>query len=109
MRHEAPLVENDPTGPTPFERADNLRRTVARSPLIGVFEDALKAGLGAFQAVLFAWDIVMPALWEMSEDLRALVGGDPPSGYAAEMLQLTAISGLWARVRPRLATQRRIP
>lgn len=109
MRHEAPLVENDPAGPTPFERANNLRRAVAKSQLIGAFKDALQAGLGAFQAVLFAWDIVMPALWEMSEELSALVGGDPPSGYEAEMLQLTAISRLWAKVRPRLATQRRIP
>jgi hypothetical protein len=109
MRHEAPLVENDPAGPTPFERASNLRRAVAKSQLIGAFKDALQAGLGAFQAVLFAWDIVMPALWEMSEELSALVGGDPPSGYEAEMLQLTAISRLWAKVRPRLATQRRIP
>lgn len=108
MRHEAPLVENDPAGPTPFERANNLRRAVAQSQLIGTFKDALQAGLGAFQAVLFAWDIVMPALWEMSEELSALVGGDPPSGYEAEMLQLTAISRLWAKVRPRLATQRRI-
>jgi hypothetical protein len=109
MRHEAPLVEKDPAGATPFERADNLRRAVVQSQLIGAFKDALPAGLGAFQAVLFAWDIVMPALWEMSEELSALVGGDPPSGYQAEMLQLTAIRGLWAKVRPRLATQRRIP
>jgi hypothetical protein len=109
MRHEAPLVENDAAGPTPFERADNLRRAVAQSQLIGAFEDALQAGLGAFQAVLFAWDIVMPALWEMSEELSALAGADLPSGYEAEMLQLTAIRGLWAKVRPRLATQRRIP
>ena len=109
MRHEAPLVENDPAGPTPFERANNLRGAVAQSELIGAFEDALQAGLGAFQAVLFAWDIVMPALWEMSEELSALVGGDPPSGYEAEMLQLTAIGRLWAKVRPRLVMQRRIP
>jgi hypothetical protein len=109
MRHEAPLLENDPAGPTPFERADNLRRAVVQSELIGVYKDALQAGLGAFHAVLFAWDIVMPALWEMSEELSAMVGGDPPSGYAAEMLQLTAIHRLWAKVRPRLATQRRIP
>jgi hypothetical protein len=108
MRHEAPVLENDPAGPTPFERADNLRLAVAESELIGAYEQALPAGLGAFQAVLFAWDIVMPALWEMSGELSALAGGDPPSGYLAEMLQLTAISGLWAKVRPRLATQRRL-
>jgi hypothetical protein len=79
MRHEAPLVENDPAGPTPFERANNLNGAVAQSELIVAYEDALGAGLGAFQAVLFAWDIVMPG------------------------------ARLWAKVRPRLAMQRRIP
>jgi hypothetical protein len=109
MRHEPALVEHDPAGPTPFERAHNLNRAVAQSELIGAYEDALDAGLGAFQAVLFAWDIVMPALWEMSDELSDLVGGDPPSGYEAELLQLEVIARLWAKVRPRLATQRRIP
>ena len=109
MRHEAPLVENDPAGPTPFERANNLAGAVVQSQRIGAFDDALDAGLGAFNAVLLAWEIVMPALWEMSEELSDLVGGDPPSGYAAEMLQQAAIGRLWAKVRPRLATQRRIP
>lgn len=109
MRHEAPLVEKDPAGPTPFERARHLAGAVAQSELIGAYEDALHAGLGAFNAVLFAWDIVVPALREMSEELSDLVGGDPPSGYEAEMVQHTAIRRLWGKVRPRLATQRRIP
>jgi hypothetical protein len=109
MRHEAPLLENNPAGPTPFERANNLAGAVAQSELIGAYEDALHAGLGVFNAVLFAWDIVMPALWEMSEELSELVGGDPPSGYEAEILQHAAIRQLWAKVRPRLATQRKIP
>ena len=109
MRHEAALVENDPAGPTPFERANNLNVAVAQSELIVAYEDALRAGRGAFQAVLFAWDIVMPALWELSKELSDMVGGDPPSGYEAEMLQFAAMHRLWAKVRPRLAMQRRIP
>ena len=77
--------------------------------VIVAYEDALRAGRGAFQAVLFAWDIVMPALWELSKELSDMVGGDPPSGYEAEMLQFAAMHRLWAKVRPRLAMQRRIP
>jgi hypothetical protein len=109
MRHEAPVVENNPAGPTPYERLSNLAGAVAHSQLIAGYEDALRAGIGAFNAILFAWDIVMPAMWEMSEELSAFVSGDPPTGYEAEMKQWSATAALWAKVQPRLATQRRIP
>jgi hypothetical protein len=105
----APAVENHPDGPTPFERLDNLQRTIIQSRLIDIYRDTLQGGIAAFNAVLFAWDIVMPAIWEMSEELTALVSEGPPVGYEAEMIQHAAITGLWAKVKPRLATQREIP
>ncbi len=46
---------------------------------------------------------------EMSEELIAFIGGEPPSGYEAEMMQWSAAAALWAKVQPRLATQRKIP
>jgi hypothetical protein len=105
----APVLENHPDGPTPFERLDNLQKAVAQSELIGVYRDALRGGIAGFNAILFAWDIVMPAMWEMSEELTALVSAGEPLGYEADMIQHAAITGLWAKVEPRLATQREIP
>jgi hypothetical protein len=105
-RHQAPVVENDPSGPTPFERATRLTEAIEHSELIGAFGNALGAALSAFQAVLFAWDIVMPALWGVSDGSGDQAYSNQPSGYLAEMRQMAVMMALWQEVRPRLATQR---
>ena len=103
-RQEAPVVENDPAGPTPFERARSIAAAVERSDLNDVFGDALGAGLNAFQVVLFAWDIVMPSVWEMGDEVDRGAQGE----RLPEMEHLFALRRLWQDVRPRVATQRRL-
>jgi hypothetical protein len=106
--HEAPVVEDDPGGPTPFERARHLAETIEQSVLLTVFDEALGAALNVYQTVLFAWDVIMPALWAIGDLLRAPSNEDRLTGYDAEVRQWAAMRLLWADVQPRVATQRQL-
>ena len=105
MRHEAPAESGSLNYPTPYERAVNLANEVESSKeLLAPYSAAMRLAMNAYHAVLFAWDVVMPALWQLSDELSAGSALDSLDEYK----QLAAMTHLWSAVRPRVASQQRI-
>lgn len=99
----SPLVD-DPAGPTPAERVDHLVAAVTGSELVEVYAAAVRAGLGAHDAVGRARDLVLPALEEVRDEFSDL-GAAAPAGYPPELVQQAVLRRLWQAVLPRVAAQ----
>jgi hypothetical protein len=109
MNHEpAPDIDDLENGAVYFHRAQRLVQDVQNSPLNHVYDDSVRLSMRAFHAVLFAWDIVAPALWGIADEFHDYAA-DPESGgdYIAELISGPRAQ-LWSRVQPLVPKQRDI-
>ena len=108
LNHERPGNGDPEKGLPPYaQRAFRLLQEIEKSDeLSRAYGPSLRLAHAAFHAVLFAWDIVMPALWHKADEFREISSAGGEGKYPPEFLQMTAMRKLWSDVKPRVADQR---
>jgi hypothetical protein len=106
MDHEAaPAIDDAEEGAIYAQRAQRLISYVEDSQLMSVYGDAVRLSMQAFHAVLFAWDVVAPALWELAENFHEYTAdSDSGSDYISELIS-GPNANLWSRTYPLVAQQ----
>jgi hypothetical protein len=68
----APSPDTSPSEyPTPFERTVKLLEWLETTPYKQRFATQIRAAHMCYNTILFAWDEIMPALWDAREELSA--------------------------------------
>ena len=83
--------------PKPFDRMVNLLGMLEHAQLASLFSDAIQVSGRAYNAVLFAFDVITPVLWSVSPKLREYEAYNLSDPERVELFRSMATSILWAQ------------
>ena len=84
--------------PKPLDRMISLLGMVEQQPLVDVFGNAMQVAGQAYNQILFAFDVVQPALWAASGKLREYAAANLSDPEQVEFCRLMAELVLWSQV-----------
>ena len=84
--------------PKPLDRMMNLLGMIEQQPLADVFGNAMRVAGQAYNHVLFALDIVQPALWTACGKLREYESANLSDPEQVEFRRLLAELTLWSQI-----------